>query len=270
MIKKINRVLNYSFYYLENYFKKISGRSQIDSYINGEFNLLNLVIKTFKSNGKQFIFFDGGANIGKHSLKVKELLRNHKIKNFKIYAIEPCKKTFLELRKNIEKNNTIFLNIALGSKKKTVNLYTDNKKNSGHNSTIKHYYLDKSESVNQYRIDDIFDEYIKEHISFMKLDIEGSEYDALLGSTNLLSQKKVDLIQIEYNQTWIAAGASIEKILQLCNKFEYSLFRIRKNDLLSIPTYNFILDDFVYSNLLLVRNDINLPMKSSKKALPII
>ena len=102
------------------------------------------------------------------------------------------------------------------------------------------------------------------------MDIEGFEYNALLGAKSTLSKGIVDYIQLEYNQTWIQGGGSIEKIMQLAESFSYELFRIRKNDLVSITSYNFNLDDFFYCNLLLVKKGCKLPLPSKRKAIPLI
>lgn len=86
---------------------------------------------------------------------------------------------------------------------------------------------------------------------------------------NSLYKKSIDYILFEYNQTWINNGASIEKIFQLSNKYGYKLFRIKNDKLLSISNYSYLLDDFVYCNMLLVKNDADLPLKCVREALPV-
>ena len=71
------------------------------------------------------------------------------------------------------------------------------------------------------------------HVNFLKLDIEGSEYKALMGAKKSLRNGYIDYIQIEYNQTWIKAQATIEKLLFLSKKYNYCLFRIKNSTLIT-------------------------------------
>ena len=130
--------------------------------------------------------------------------------------------------------------------------------------------MNKSIDVKQTTIDTIVKKHGIKKISFLKLDIEGSEYNALLGAKKALSDGIIDYIQLEYNQTWVEGGGTIKKIFDLADKYSYKLFRIRKKDLLSIPTYYFGLDDFVFCNLLLIRDGCALPLPSKRPVLPII
>ena len=82
-------------------------------------------------------------------------------------------------------------------------------------------------------------------IDFLKLDIEGAEYNSLMGASKSLKNGIIDYIQLEYNQTWIRGGGTIEKILGLCERYDYNLYRIDSKKLFSIPSYNSILDDFL-------------------------
>ena len=104
----------------------------------------------------------------------------------------------------------------------------------------------------------------------LQMDIEGAEYNALLGADGVLSTGLVDYIQMEYNQTWIAGGGTIEKILKLCQKYGYDLYRIKKRSLNSIENYNFNVDDFFYCNILMVKSGKPLPLPCTRRASPLV
>lgn len=106
------------------------------------------------------------------------------------------------------------------------------------------------------------------YVNFLKLDIEGSEYKALLGAKKSLRNGNIENIQLEYNQTWIKAGATIEKILNLSKKYNYDLFRLKNNSLLRIKKYSYILEDYVFSNLLMVKKNQKLPLPCKRTAIP--
>lgn len=255
-------------YYLEIFAKNLSGRCLTFPDKNGEFAILESIVK---NNNKSICFMDGGSYFGEYIVKFDSSCKKYNIKNYSIYAIEPFSENIRNLRQNTKDISYQLIDKVLGKKVTISKFYTcNNLCASGQNSTIKHYYLNKSINIKQTTIDAIVKTYALKKINFLKLDIEGSEYNALLGAKNTLSNGLIDYIQLEYNQTWIEGGGTIKKILDLANLYSYKLFRIRKKDLLSIPKYYFGLDDFVFCNLLLVKDGCKLPLPLKRPVTPII
>ncbi len=266
---RLKKFLKYYDYYLEILAKRISGRGLMDPRTNGEYNLLESIVRNSKDS---ICFIDGGSNVGEHIIKFDSLCKKYGISKHSIIAVEPFPKTINILRKNTSSISYELIEKALGTDESTIKFYSDGIDGSGSNSALNHYYLNSEDviEVEQTTIDSIIELYSIPKVNFLKLDIEGFEYNALLGAKSTLSKGIVDYIQLEYNQTWIQGGGSIEKIMQLAESFSYELFRIRKNDLLSITSYNFNLDDFFYCNLLLVKKGCKLPLPSKRKAIPLI
>jgi FkbM family methyltransferase len=265
------KYLKYFDYYMELFFKRVGGKGNMKSASNGEFKLLDSIVK---NSADKVTFLDGGANVGAHSIYFLDLCLKYS-KKPSLFSVEPFPSTRKVLVNNIKNKaegiNYKILPIALGDESKKVNFYYDEGDSSGANSVVEHYYLNSGEiEVQQEKLDDVAIENNITKIDFLKLDIEGAEFNALLGAKSLLQNKKIRYIQLEYNQTWIKGGGSIEKVMNLCNQFDYALYRITKSGLLSIPTYHYVLDDFFYSNLLLISSDEDLPMNISKKALPFL
>ncbi len=262
------RYLRFLDYYIETFAKRLSGRGLMNPSTNGEFKVIENIIKNSKGS---LCFLDGGSNIGEHILKFDSLCRQYGVANRFILAVEPFPSTIEILKKNLSRIPHKLINKALGNEQGVVKFYSDCGDGfSGQNSAIQHYYLNVAMDVEQTTIDVLMEKYALKRIDFLKLDIEGYEYNSLLGAQKTLSNGLIDYIQLEYNQTWIEGGGSIRKILDLANRYSYKLYRIRKNDLLSISTYNFILEDFFYCNLLLVRNGCDLPLPSNREAIPMI
>jgi FkbM family methyltransferase len=261
------RYLKYYDYYLELFFKKIGGKGDMNFFNNGEFRVLDKIIQ---KSGNGVVFVDGGANIGEHSLHFIKLCKKYN-KKTGLFSIEPFPSTRKVLSNNLKGNDCQILPFALGDQEKKVKFYYDKGEVSGSNSVLPHYYLSGGEiEVQQVSLDKIAAEHNISKIDFLKLDIEGAEFNALNGAKSLLQKKRIRYIQLEYNQTWIKGGGSIEKVLDLCKKYDYRLYRITKFGLLSIPSYHYVLDDFFYSNLLLVSSGEDLPMRIIKKALPFL
>ena len=254
-------------YYLEIYAKRLSGRSLNDSKINGEYNLLKNIIS--QNLNQDFIFLDGGANIGEHSLSAYNLCKLYNLEKFQIYSIEAFPDTCKILKKNLSNTNCDIINYALSEKDDFIDFFYDSQNGcSGQNSTTNHYYLDSKIKIKTITLDKLIEDLKIPHVNFLKLDIEGSEYSALLGLKNSLRKGIIDYIQIEYNQTWIKNSASLEKVFNLCKDYNYDLFRINKNKLLSISKYSYILEDFVLSNLLILRKGCKLPINYGGEVLP--
>ena len=270
MFKKIK----YFAYYLETFAKNLNGRGNMDHEKNGEFQLIDEIIKSQFNN--DFIFFDGGANVGTTSVKLIQTCKVYN-KKYKLFSFEPFEQASTKFTSNLNnincKENIDYTLIKKGLSNKVGNVkfyYDSSSEASGQNSLINHHMLDKFVKIQTTTIDDFFENKNLAKIDFLKLDIEGYEYMALLGARKTLSKNLINYIQLEYNQTWIEGGGSIKKILDLCKEFNFKLFIISNNCLYSIPSYSFVLDDFFYCNLLMVHNNSKIPMKVKRKAIPII
>ena len=268
MIK--NKLLRWIFfpeYFVENFGKKLSGRGLDNPQKNGEFRLIDEIVKNHPQD-EELCFLDVGANLGIHTKKFLE--SGSHIPKMKIFAIEPSPHTQKKLRELFNDKRVFFGDYAVADKEGEREFFIDpSHQFSGSNSLYAHYYLQGDTKVVSVKtIDNILSDNNLNHVTFLKIDTEGAELDALVGANKSMRNHKIDYIQIEYNQTWIKSGASIELLLELCNDFEYKLYRITSRGLISMPVYNYLLDDFYYQNLLLVSSSANDPMKIVKTALP--
>ena len=266
----MHRYIKYFDYYLEVLAKKLSGRGLGEPKTNGEFLLMHNILKSHKDEN-DFVFVDGGANVGEHIIEMDRATQKYNQKNVRIVAVEAFPETQKALLNATDNITFDLIPDALGDSDQLISFYSAVEGDvCGQNSAIKHHFLNHEIKVRQRTLDDIVDELKIEKINFLKLDIEGMEYRALIGARRLLEGKNIDFIQMEYNQTWIQAGASIEKVLKLCKTFDYSLYRINRKALDAIPRYNFSIDDFYFCNLLMVRNGLNLPLPSRRAANPLL
>ena len=160
-------------------------------------------IKKYINTGD--VILDIGANIGNHTIY---FLMECKAKY--VYCFEPTKHTFEILRKNIEINNLSddveLYNFALGSIE--TNGHMDiNKGDAGAN----HVILDKDGDVVVKRLDQVvFDK----KIDFVKIDVEGFEYDVLIGAEDVLKKYR-PIIYIEI------FDSNYDKVNSVLNKMGY-------------------------------------------------
>lgn len=142
-----------------------------------------------KMNSEE-IFVDGGAYTG-DTIKEFVSLTNNKFE--KIYSFEPDKYNFTKLMEFIDKKNiqNVYIN-NLGLYNKNGVVRFDSNGNVGSNISINGNDMVEVLSL---------DEYLKnEKVSFIKMDIEGSEIEALQGAQNIIKKYKPKLAICIYHK----------------------------------------------------------------------
>lgn len=145
---------------------------------------------------KNEVFVDCGAYDGDTSLSFTELMDNNYRKKgggsveYKIYAFECDRVNIEKLRKNTDylKNMEI---IEKGCWAKKCTLSFSNDSNSG----------SKIDTMGKTHIDvDSIDNIVQDEVSFIKMDIEGSELEALKGAKNTIKKYKPKLAISVYHK----------------------------------------------------------------------
>jgi FkbM family methyltransferase len=172
-------------------------------------------IKKYYKKGD--IIYDIGANIGAVSL-VSAL---HLKKDCKIYSFEPLPSTFSMLFKNIMINSCdkviVPLNIALSNKVEITqfNLSSIESGTSGHSVGNSTSGEGKSLTVLTQTLDNLIDCYHIEQADHIKIDVDGIDYEVLLGGEkNILNKSTLKTILIEKND-------KEEQIRSLLKKYSF-------------------------------------------------
>ncbi len=169
------------------------------------------------------IVFDVGANIGELTLLFSRFVQP----SGKVFSFEACEATFEKLsamcklsgRDNVELNHT-----ALSDINGTLDLYVYPEKYSGWNTLanrpLASYGIDvkpvKREQVGSATIDTFCQEQGIKQIDLLKIDVEGAEYQTLLGARHMLEQKQIRCCVFEFGATTFDMGntpAMIESYL---------------------------------------------------------
>jgi len=176
------------------------------------------------------IVLDIGANLGAHSLFMA-----YCFPGVIVQAWEPQRILYYQLCANILlnkfENQIIAHNIALGNQINDKCELFIPFENKGGASLMQSTYIKEcvvnSETVSMKRLDD----YNLTNISFIKMDVEGAEYDVLLGARNTLTKNKLPPILIEI------FPENYKKVTQLLIEIGYHE---------STKLYN---DDYLFSNV---------------------
>ena len=150
--------------------------------------------KYFKQySNKNLNCLDIGANIGTHTVILSELFKN-------VYAFEPQKEVFEVLKLNLEVNNcknVIPYNFGLGEKEKTADLgFLDKNEpnNFGAATIVENDKLKKGDKKGETIVIKTLDSLNLKDICFIKIDIEGYEYNALLGGQETIKKYRPVII----------------------------------------------------------------------------
>jgi FkbM family methyltransferase len=220
--------------YFESYFSYLLGKGAAGSSIQEEVKgALSMVRR------KSPIIFDIGANIGDWSKALLELEPNAKL--FQFEPSEAC-------RNHIQKLglSRTLLPFAIGSHRGEVEFY--------HGSAIDPVdcsaslyrrrdsrwgeYEYQVTSVQMNTIDNIISDYSLDFVDFIKMDIEGNEYEALKGAASSLRAQKIGSISFEFGASNINSRTFFHDFWDLFNEYDYNIYRVTPgNSLVQIREY---------------------------------
>ena len=178
--------------------------------LNGELKIQELILQA--AINTKVTVIDCGANVGKWTLNMCREEISNRIDFMEIHCFEPSFFTYKKLCENVKGYQSDFIEIipinkGLSSIKGTANLSIAHQ-GAGINSVETNF---GSEKFNYEKIEfEELDKYVDEHrlprINFLKIDTEGHDAKVLRGARELITEKRIDMIQFEYNWLWIEAG----------------------------------------------------------------
>ena len=216
-----------------------------DFYSNGEMTVLKKISKINPS-----IIIDGGANVGDYSLLASQI-----IPGCKIYSFEPVESTYEKLLEN-KNGHSCIIPIKKGLFKENCSLEINLFKGHEHSSLYDIQGLpegsNQKQKIELVRGDDFMIENNIDSVDFLKLDIEGAEYDALLGFENCIKNGKVKAIQFEYGYINISTKKLLIDFYNFFNANDYLVGKIFPKKV-EFRKYNFIYEDFIGPNFIAVK-----------------
>jgi FkbM family methyltransferase len=216
-----------------------------DLYSNGELTVLKKISKFNPS-----VIIDGGANIGKYSLLI-----NHLSPSSKIYSFEPVKSTFEKLKKNVASSKNI-VPVEKGFYKENciskINMFTYDEHSSIYNIQGSPYELHGQQTIELVRGDDFIKNSEISEVDFLKIDVEGAEYDALLGFEQTIKEGKIKAIQFEYGYINITTKKLLVDYYDFFEKEGYVLGKIFPK-IVEFRKYEFKYEDFLGPNYIAVK-----------------
>jgi FkbM family methyltransferase len=211
--------------------------------LNGEINFWNYLQKKVNLQ----IVFDVGIE------KTSHLVDHSKDDKIQFYLFEPNTVHYEHINQRyLNKQNIKLYNFGFGN--------LDNQETKIYTSTGSIFLRDKinknvkNESLNiKLRTIESFtlEQNIKK-IDFLKIDVEGYEYNILLGAASML--KNINLIQFEYGGTYLDAGVKLRDVLSFFS--DRSIYLIEKDGLnfQNISELSKKDDEYFYANFIVSNN----------------
>ncbi len=212
---------------------------------NGELTILKKLSKLNPS-----VIFDGGANVGKYSLLINQMMPDTLI-----YSFEPVNATFKILKKNvngIDKITPVNQGLYKNDCKKEINIFPSNT----HSSLVDIYgwknKTKEKQSIELIKGDDFMKENNISEINFLKLDVEGAEYDAILGFEEHIENGKIKMIQFEYGYINISTKRLLIDFYTYLESKGYLVGKIFPKTV-EFRKYEFKYEDFLGPNFIAVK-----------------
>jgi FkbM family methyltransferase len=185
-------------------------------------------IKLLKKNiHKGSVVLDIGANIGFYSWLFSRWVGS----TGKIISFEPDLLNFRRLKDNTDKlKNTIIFNKAVGKENGKITLYQSDILNVDHRTYQPETYT-RSYSVDVVALDDFLSD-ISTSVDFVKIDIQGFEYNAVKGMMQLLRKNKQIKILSEFWPYGLKkSGSSAVHYFELLSNLGFTVFLLENKNM---------------------------------------
>lgn len=181
--------------------------------------------------------FDIGGNIGEMSLLFSRFVGT----KGKVHAFEASKSTFEKLKTvcDLAMRSQIVLNYnAVANQEGIMKLHVYDEAHSGWNSLadrpLEKYGIDVKpthiEEVQSITIDSYCQQNNIEQIDLLKIDVEGAEYQVLLGSRKMLETQSIRCCVFEFGQTTFDMGNNPQQIKEYLENYGYKIQNVVKGN----------------------------------------
>jgi FkbM family methyltransferase len=190
-------------------------------------------------SGHDYVVIDAGANVGEWLTS----FRKHVKSKGRIYAFEPQHVAAEKIR-DLSLDNCEVLEVALGESSGARMFYTSHPIDSTgslyerHDSIVESREYSSME-VEAIRLDDFAKQRKIDRIDFMKMDLEGGEFEALKGAAICMRTGVFNAFSFEFGTSNVNSRVFFRDMYHLLTENRYNLFRITPiGRLIQLKTYS--------------------------------
>lgn len=195
-------------------------------YVGGSFEPNEFVfLDSILDEGMTFI--DGGANDGIYSLFAAKRVAPEGT----VIAVEPSSREYDRLRANVRLNaaSVIPIKAALGALPGEATLAIAESGHEGQNTigeavSNPKIGTDRHERVRVLTIDELVEDHSPERVDVIKLDVEGSEVEALLGATDTIERHRPIVLLEAEAERFASQGRTKDDLWAVVSEHGYELF----------------------------------------------
>ena len=213
---------------------------------NGEHELMEYILSNLKETN--LIIFDGGCNRGDFTEDLLEFINKLKIENFEIHLfdideemIKKCESRFKKF-KNIKIN---FFGLSDTNRDEEAIFYPDDPTRNSLKGTALEigwdYFKKKVKLISG-------DFYCKKNklkkIDFLKLDLEGFDFEALKGFSDMFIEKRINFVQFEYTFRALDRRILLRDLFEFFSHFDYEMGFVRKSGIQPIKKFDSRMNDW--------------------------
>ena len=240
---------NRIYIYCKGYVSLCEGINNVAIETNGELEVIRRCIPHCS------VVFDVGANVGEWTAFV--LKYNPRAK---LHCFEPSLFTFHQLTSRNFPSHIACNNFGLSSSEGEAKLLIF-KEGNVLNSLYRRENLqdmgiplqEKEERVRLKTLDNYCLERQIQQIDFLKIDVEGHELEVLRGSSEMLRQERIGIIQFEYGGCNIDSKVFLKDLFDAFQGLPYEFYKILPKGVRRVENYSRQFENFQYSNWLAIR-----------------
>lgn len=187
--------------------------------------------RLFKMSMNKTTIIDIGANLGYTALNMAKNLD----KNGMLYAFEPDTTNHKNLKNNLQLNPNSLIKIyklGLGKTKGTAKLEIVTPDNFGGNRISKNPILEYSE-IDLITLDDFCNENNLTKVDLIKIDVEGFEFNILLGGKNIIKNHRPELYIEVDNNNLLNQNSSAKELVKFIEEYYNTIINAQNGNKVS-------------------------------------
>jgi FkbM family methyltransferase len=222
---------------------------------NGETLVQAMVLA--RSGETNPVFFDVGANVGDWTLALLTQWRRSKVPKIRVHDFEPCESTRKLLIERIDREDrdaaVTIVPVALSDRSGHSTFYVIGA-GAGRNSL---YPVGGSttQEVETVTLDDYCRSASIDRIALLKIDTEGHDMLVMQGARSLLADRRVSVVQFEYNYLWVNARHYLKDVFDFASPLGYTVAKITPAGVEPYAKWHHELETFREANYILAHDE---------------
>jgi FkbM family methyltransferase len=217
---------------------------------NGETFLQRWVL-ALAPTGSTVCVIDVGANIGRWSeAMIGAAQRAGRLADLDLHAFEPSSYTFSRLRLALGGQRVVLHRAALGDQcgASTLHVVAPGAGTNSLHPPSGAVEQVSSEEVRTTTLQDFVELTGLDHIALVKIDTEGHDLAVLRGAQALLVQRRISVVQFEYNHRWVYSRSFLRDAFDLLSPLGYRLGKLTPLGVEFYPGWDPDLETFIEGN----------------------